>query len=230
MRRATAALLLLALTSCLQRSTVPDPERQRIAQELEGSTRWLDVALNVGPFFGDASKLLASDQPFAELELMETPRGELIAPPAPERVLPPGTSARIDRVEFPSGWVAARRVVTTPRDRPWVYLSVPGEARPVVLVLPPELTTFEGVRLELDRWFAPVDPTPVLRSFPEAHQRAIALKRLTEDMSPRAVQMAWGHPERKVVDRPSGTEEWAWPGDKRRAWFKDEKLLRWAPR
>jgi hypothetical protein len=228
MRRAIPLLLLLA--SCLQRSTVPDEERQRVTRELEGERRWFEVAMNVGPFFGDATKLLASDRPFDEVELMESPRGELITPPPAERVLPPGTPARIARVEFATGWVAARRVVTTPRDRPWVYLEVPGESRPVVLVLPPDLTTFEQVRLELDRWFEPVDPTPVLRGFPEEQQRAIAAKRLTEDMTARAVQMSWGYPERKVVDRPSGAEEWIWPGEKRRAWFKGDKLLRWSPR
>jgi hypothetical protein len=229
MRRAIPVVLLLA-ASCLPRSSVPDEERQRVARELEGERRWFEVAVNVGPLFGDASKLLASDRPVSEVELLESPRGELITPPPAERVLPPGTPARITKVEFPTGWIAARRVLTTPRDRPWVYLEVPGEARPVVLVLPPDLKTLEAVRLELERWFAPVDPTPVLREFPEEHQRAIAAKRLTEDMAARAVQMSWGYPERKVIDRPGGTEEWSWSEGKRRAWFKDGKLLRWSPR
>jgi hypothetical protein len=229
MRRAIALVLLLA-AACAQRSAVPDEERQRIARELEGERRWFEVAVHVGPFFGDATKLLASDRPLAEVELLETPRGELITPPPAERILPPGTPARITRIEFPTGWVAARRVVTTPRDLPWVYLEVPGEAKPVVVVLPPDVKNLDQVRLELDRWFVPVDPTPVLRELPEPHQRAIAAKRLTEDMTPRAVQMSWGYPDRKLVDRPAGTEEWSWSDGKRRAWFQDGKLLRWAPR
>jgi hypothetical protein len=229
MRRAIPLLLLLA-SSCLQRSSVPDEERQRAVRELEGERRWFEVAVHVSPLFGDASKLVAYDGPVREVELLQTPGGEVILPPPPERVLPPGTPARITKVEFPTGWVAARRVVMTPRDRPWVYLEVPGEARPVVLVLPPDLTTLDGIRLELERWFAPVDPTSALRELPEEHQRAIAAKALADDMVPRAVQMAWGFPERKVIDRPGGTEEWSWAEGKRRAWFKDGKLQRWAPR
>ena len=228
MRRALFLLLLLA--GCTQRSSVPDGERQRVVRELEGERRWFEVAVYVGPFFGDASKLLASDSPLAEVELIESPGGQVITPPAAERILLPGTPARIAKVEFPTGWVAAQRVVMTPRDRPWVYLEVPGQTRPVVLVLPPDLATFEQVRLELDRWFVPVDPTPVLRAFPEEHQRAIAEKRLTEDMTARAVQMAWGYPRQKTIDRPAATEEWSWAEGKRRAWFKDGRLLRWSPR
>ena len=63
MRRAIPLLLLLA-TACTQRSTVPDAERQRIAQELEGARRFFGVAVNVGPFFGDSSLRLASERPF----------------------------------------------------------------------------------------------------------------------------------------------------------------------
>ncbi|MFL5302863.1 MAG: hypothetical protein ACJ79R_21250, partial [Anaeromyxobacteraceae bacterium] len=102
--------------------------------------------------------------------------------------------------------------------------------RPMVVVLPQELTTFEQVRLELDRYLTAVDPAPVLRAFPEEQQAAIRTKRLVDDMPPRAVEMAWGYPEKKVIDRPSNAEEWAWPGGKRRASFKDGRLARWSPR
>jgi hypothetical protein len=46
-------------------------------------------------------------------------------------------------------------------------------------------------------------------------------------MSARAVEMAWGHPEKKVIDRPANSEEWRWPGGKRKAAFRDGKLVRW---
>jgi hypothetical protein len=39
--------------------------------------------------------------------------------------------------------------------------------------------------------------------------------------------MAWGLPEKRRIDRPAATEEWSWPGGKRRAFFQDEKLVRW---
>jgi hypothetical protein len=63
MRRALAVPLLLLAAACFQRSTVPDAERERAARELEGSQRWFAVAVHVAPFFGDGTKLLASDAP-----------------------------------------------------------------------------------------------------------------------------------------------------------------------
>jgi hypothetical protein len=228
MRRLLLPLLLLA--GCFPRAEVPDVERQKVTRELEGAPRYLEVAVHVGPFFGDQTKLLASDQPFSELELLESPSGQTVSPPPPERVLPPGTPVRIARIEFPTGWNIARRVVMTPRYHPWAFLEVAGEPRPVILVLPQELTTFEQVRLELDRYLAPVDPSPVMRAFPEEQQLAIRAKRLVDDMSPRAVEMAWGYPEKKVIDRPSNAEEWSWAGGKRHSSFKDGRLARWVPR
>ena len=228
MRRLFLPLLLLA--GCFPRAEVPDVERQKVARELEGAPRYLEVAIHVGPFFGDHAKLLASDQPFSELELLESPGGQTVSPPPPERVLPPGTPVRIARIEFPTGWNIARRVVMTPRYHPWAFLEVAGEPRPVILVLPQELTTFEQVRLELDRYLAPVDPSPVMRAFPEEQQLAIRAKRLVDDMPPRAVEMAWGYPEKKVIDRPSNAEEWSWAGGKRHSSFKDGRLARWVPR
>jgi hypothetical protein len=229
MTRALLAILLLS-AGCFPRASMPEAERQRVARELEGDARWLGVSVYVGPFFGDRSKLLASDQPFGELELLESPNGQVITPPPSERVLAPGTAVRVTRVEFPTGWVVAKRVVMTPRNHPWVFLEAAGETRPVVLVLPQELATFEDIRLELDRWLASADPAPVLAALSEEQRRAIGAKRLVDDMAPRAVEMSWGYPERKLVDRPANTEEWTWTGGRRKAWFKDQKLTRWQPR
>ena len=66
------------------------------------------------------------------------------------------------------------------------------------------------------------------RGHPSLRQRdAIGRKELVEGMSPRAVEMAWSLPERRRIDRPAATEEWIWPGGKRKAFFQDERLQRW---
>jgi hypothetical protein len=229
MRRIAASLLCLAAAGCLPHAQVPLADRERVERELTGARRWLDVAVNVGPFFGDGSKLLASEQPFQEIELLEGPGGATIRPPPPERVLVPGTAVRILRVELPTGWVIARRVVTTPRHHPWAWLEVAGEARPVILVLPQEVSKFEDVELKLDRWLSTTDPSAAWRALPDDQRAAIARKRLVEDMGTRAVEMAWGHPERKLIDKPARTEEWSWAEGRRRAFFHDGKLVRWEP-
>jgi hypothetical protein len=46
-------------------------------------------------------------------------------------------------------------------------------------------------------------------------------------MGPRAVEMAWGLPERKRIDRPAGTETWTWPGGHRSAVLREDRLSRW---
>jgi hypothetical protein len=223
-------ILLLALAACTPRATIPDAERQRVAQSIEGHGRFLRVACYAAPFFGDRSKMLLSDAPLRELDLVEATDGRPVAPPASERILPPGTPIRIDRIEFPTPWLIARRIVMTPRYHPWAMLEVPGDARPHVLVLSQTAASFDEVRAEVERVLSTDDPRPFLQSLPQEQRDAILRKELVEGMGPRALEMAWGQPDRRKIDRPAGTEEWSWTDGKRRAFLQDDKLVRWEPR
>jgi hypothetical protein len=241
MRRILLLLLLLLadlpLAGCAPAVVVPDEDRLRVTRELTGRRRWFKVAVNLGPFFGDRSKRFASDQPFSEVDLLESPGGKTILPPPAERILLPGTPAVVREVEFPTlsssqaiSWTIARRPVLTPRTLVWAYLDVPGVDQPVVLVLPPSVARFEDVKVELDRYLGNADPTPELQALPEGQRRAIARKEIAEGMGPAAATMAWGYPEKRIVDRPSAREQWIWPGAKRRAWFEDDRVVRFEPR
>src|SRR5512146_2946711 len=179
MRRAMLLFLLLA-PGCFPRVSVPDTARQRASPELEGQRRVTKVALFVGPFFGDGSSLLVSDQPFQELDLLRAPDDSVISPPPAERVLPPGTPVRVDKVEFPTGWTIAKRVVMTPRYHPWVLVDVPGDERPHVIVLPQTAVTFDDVRSEIERLLSTDDPTPAYAALPQEQREAIAKKELVE--------------------------------------------------
>jgi hypothetical protein len=230
MRRVLPLILLFA-AACVPRASVPDAERERASRELEGERRYTKVALWVGPFFGDNTKLLVSDSPFSELDLLQTSEGHTITPPQAQRVLLPGSPVRIEKVEFPTGWIIAKRVVMTPRYHPWVYLRLEGEPRPMVLVLPQTLGSADDVRLELERELGASDATSAFRALPDPERAAIARKEPLEGMGPKALEMAWGYPEKKVIDRPAGTEEWSWAGGRRKAFFQEGKLARWeAPR
>jgi len=234
MRRLIFSTLLLwavtPTTGCTPTALVPDADRLRVTRELEGKRRWLKVALWVGPFFADASRALASDQPFAEIELLETPGGRNIVPPRAERVLPPGTPVVLKDVEFPSPWLIARRPVLSPRYHPWLWLEVQGEVRPVVVVLPQTIASFDDVRGELDRYLSGTDPGPEFRALSEAQRKAIERKDVTEGMGPAALVMAWGYPEKRIVDRPAGREQWIWPTGRRKAWLESESLVRFESR
>jgi hypothetical protein len=228
MRRVLLAVLALAsLFACTPRAVIPDAERQRVSSELAGQRRWLRVAAYAGPLWGDRSKLLVSDVPPADLDLVQSAGGTPIAPPAPERILGPGTAVRIREIEFPTGWTIAKRVVMTPRYHPWVLLDVPGDARAHVLVLSQTAASLDDVRAEMERLLTADDPTTLFAALPQEHRDAILRKELVEGMSPRAVEMAWGFPERKRIDRPTSREEWIWPGAKRKAFLQDDRLARW---
>lgn len=228
MRKALAvAALLLPLAACAPRAIIPDSERERVHRELPGAQRWLRVAAYAAPLWGDHTKLLLSDQPLSELELVLSTGGDAVPPPPAERIVAPGTPVRILDVEFPTGWTIAKRVVMSPRYHPWVLLEVPGDARPHVVVLSQTAASFEDVRAELDRILTKDDPSSLLKSLPDEQRAAVMKKQLVEGMGARTVEMAWGLPERKKIDRPAGSEEWTWPAGKRRAFFQDERLVRW---
>jgi hypothetical protein len=228
MARALALLaLLVPLAACTPPAVIPDAERERVRRELDGERRYLRVAAWAGPLWGDHTRVLLTDLRPGELDLVLRPDGSAILPPPAERVVPPGTAVRVREVEFPTGWTIARRVTVTPRYHPWVYLEVPGDPRPHVIVLSQTTATYDDVRAELDRMLSRDDPSPALAALPQEQRAAILRKELVEGMSARAVELSWGFPERKRIDRPAGTEEWTWFGGKRRVFLQDDRLVRW---
>lgn len=226
MRRALLVLALLPLAACFPRAAITDTERERISHELDGQQRYLRVAAYAGPLWGDRSRVFVSELPPGEVDLVESASHEPIPPPKAERVLAPGTPVRLRKVEFPTGWLIAQRVVMTPRYHPWAYLDVGGDARPHVIVLSQTAASAEDLRGELDRLLARDDPSGAFAALPEEQRQAIMRKEPLEGMGARALEMAWGLPEKKRIDRPAGTEEWIWPGGKRRAFLRDERLER----
>jgi hypothetical protein len=222
---AALVLTLLAASACTPRVLVPELERTRARDALDGQRRYTRVALSVHPLYGDVGKALLLDAPAAEVDLLRGGNDERIAPPPAQRVLPPGTPVRILEVEFPSALLIARRVVMSPRYHPWVLVSVPNEPRPGVLVLSQDLATAEDAATELDRVLTSDDPSAAFLALPSDQREAILRKEPVEGMGVRAVEMAWGRPELRKIDRPSGSETWSWPGGKRRARFQDEKLV-----
>jgi hypothetical protein len=229
MRALLLAVSLATLASCAPRAVIPDAERERVGRELAGEQRFARAALLAGPLWGDHSRVLLSDQPLDELDLVQTTAGVPVAPPAAERVIAPGTPVRVRSVEFPTGWIIAKRVVMSPRYHPWVLVDVPGDPRPHVVVLSQLAASFDDVRAELDRVLSKDDPSSAFSSLPAEQRAAVLKKQLVDGMSTRAVELAWGLPEKKRIDRPAGTEEWVWPAGKRKASFQDDRLVRFEP-
>jgi hypothetical protein len=226
-RTAVVALAALALAGCAPLVVVPDAERERVHAALDGQARWARVALSVSPLYGDHARLLLLDAPASEVDLVRDTAGKVIPPPPPERILPPGTPLRIETVEFATGMAIASRAVMSPRYLPWVVLRLAGEDRPCVVVLSSGAASADGLIDELDRVLTRDDPSRLYAALPKDQREAVARKELIEGDSTRAAEMAWGVPEKVRIDRPAGTEEWTWPGGRRRAWFLNDKLQRW---
>lgn len=225
-----AVVALASLSACTPRAVIPDEERLRVSEELEGQPRFLRVALYAAPFFGDATRFLLTDQPVEEVELLEAVAGDKIPPPPAERVLPPGTRVRIRAVEFPSPWLIAKRIVMTPRYHPWALVEVQGDDRAYVIVLPQEAVRLEDVATDLGRLLSTDDPSADVSALPRDQQEAIRRKALVEGMTARAVELSWGQPEKRRIDRPAGTEDWTWPGARRAAHLKEDRLVKWEER
>jgi hypothetical protein len=216
---------LLALACATPDIHISEGEQLRSQRELAGGPpRFLRAASWVGPLWDDTEKLFLTDRPAEEIALVETPRGKPILPPKFERVLPPGTPVRIQRIEFPGTFTMAQRVLVSPRFHAWVYLALEGEPRPVILVLPREVKSAEEIRAELERYLAAEDPRPALAALPADVRERVLRKEVAPGMSARALEMAWGLPDRKRMDRPAGTEEWFW--GPRRVLLRDERVER----
>jgi hypothetical protein len=226
MRRLAVAAALALLQACVPPSQLPLEGRETVVRSLSGQPRYLRVAVYVAPFFGDGSRVLLSDRPVGELQVLEAPDGKPITPPQATRILPPGTPVFVDGVQFPTGTIAWSRPLTTPRYNPWLLATVEGVGKPAVLVLSTENARASDVLAEVGRVLTPDDPTPIYVALPESVREAIREKTIVEGMTREAVGMSWGYPDRIVMDRPARTEEWHWTNSPRKAFFQDERLVR----
>lgn len=226
---ALGLLLLAGPVACATATSLPDDERARLSDELTGHGRFLRVSCFKGPFWSDETKLLLSDLPPGELNLLTDTKGQPVQAGAPSGIVPAGRRVRIEKVEFPTALVVAGRLPYTPRYHPWISLSVEGEegSRPLVLVVRQEVKSREQFLALVAQYLGEVDPTPRLQQLPEAHRKAVAAKQVLVGMESEAVEAAWGFPERKVVDVKGGVraESWFWAGGKRSVALSDSKVV-----
>ncbi|WP_164020176.1 hypothetical protein [Pyxidicoccus trucidator] len=228
-----AVLFLAALASgCGSHTRMPPEARASLDRTLTGpeAVQYLRLSANVTPFFGDASKRLLTPYAPEDVRLLDDTKGKPISPGAVERIIPAGTKLRITKVEFPTSWVVAERVLYTPRTWPWVYLTEEGAPAgpPLVLVLPPNLERPEDFRTELEKYLAPRELTAQLDALPPAVKDAVREKRLVANMPLDAVRMAWGPPEqvRRTLEGTAKNEEWTYPAGRRKAFLTDGRLTR----
>ncbi len=227
------ALGLLLLTGCATANILPEKDRQDVSRALQGQVVYLRQSNAVMPFWSDQTKLLVNANPPDSIELLDNTSGQPILPGEPVGFLELGTRVYVDKIEFPTGLTVSRRGLFTPREYPWIYLSLVGEkhGRPYVAVLRQGIKSREELLAAFDQSFSKDDPTVLLKNYPPEVAAAIRAKKLMAGMDAEAVQMAWGHPERIRVEQVGGerVETWTWPTGKRTATLKSGKLVSTTP-
>ncbi|MCE9671143.1 hypothetical protein LY474_25355 [Myxococcus stipitatus] len=226
-------LLLAALASgCASYTRMAPESRASLQRTLTGpdAEQFLRVSAHVTPFFGDGSKRLLTPYAPEDLRLLDDSGGKPINPGPVETTLPVGTKLRITKVEFPTAWVVAERVLYTPRTWPWVYLAREDAPNgpPLILVLPPNLEQPDDFRAELEKYLSPQGLTAQLEALAAPVREAVLAKKLVANMSADAVRMAWGPPEvvRRTLEGTAKNEEWTYPGGRRKAFLTDGRLAR----
>lgn len=218
MRQALAVAVLAWSTGCATAQIGLSGEASAQAERRwAGAERFLRVSAYVTPFFGDATKkFLSTDRP-EHVALVLNPDGSPVQPGKPEGIVPAGTVVRVVKIEFPTPYVMATRVLFTPRTLAWVYLDVAGTpkgALPHLLVLRPGIKDEAELDAELAVLLSAEDVGKRLAELEEPVREAVRTKRAVAGMSADALTMAWGPPERKTItfDEGKKKEVWSWGG------------------
>jgi hypothetical protein len=233
MRKLIAAVLFLCLGSaCASQVLIPPEERGAIERDLSGSNREKHLRLSyyVTPFFGDEGKRLLTPVPPDEVRLLNEPNGSPVSPGAVQKILPAGTKVRITKIEFPTSFVMAERILYTPRHQPWVYLQADGEPKekPLILVLRPKIRNQKEFMAELERYLSNTDLSELFSSWSDTVRDAVKSKMAIADMPAEALEMAWGYPERKKIalEETGRSETWIYADGKKTAVLIDGRVNR----
>lgn len=230
-RVALAAVTALVLTGCATAQiTVPPTDVADLERNLRGDSRFLRVSMHVTPFYGDQTRKLLTPVAPELVRYLNDASGKPLNPGPVEATFPAGTSVRIMKAEFPSGWTMAERVLYTPRSLVWVYVDVAGRptnAPPAVLVMRPGIKTADEFNTELERLLTRQDPALRLEGFSDAVRTAVRAKKAVKDMPSEALEMAWGYPENKRVEMIDSQrhETWYWGDKAREAKLVDGRLV-----
>lgn len=228
--RAWIVLATLACTGCVTAQVaLPPTQAADLERTLPGDMRFLRVSMYVTPFFGDATKRLLTPVPPELVRLLDGTDGKPLNPGSVDRIIPAGTPVRITKVEFPSTWVMAERVLYTPRTLVWIYVelpSAPKTAPPLIVVLRPGLRAHDEFMTEFERHLSLHPIEDRLERMPEHIREAISKKVALVDMNSDALEMAWGFPESKRFEL-EGTERketWKWAEGARSAVLVDGRV------
>ncbi|MBI5508558.1 MAG: hypothetical protein HY903_07380 [Deltaproteobacteria bacterium] len=236
MKLLTTTLLLL-LCSCASQTRIPAPVRAAISARHLGRAVELRHSCYYGDLYDENEKWLLSPYPFAETYHIVDLDGAPIHPHGQRGVIPAGTPFVIKEIEFPDTAALAKRMLTTPRYNPWVYLTPASEAVGLpagrsffILLLPMDLESETTVEKALNEALAPKGEVSAwLAARRPTVQAAIGNKEAIAGMSEAEVVAALGSPPRWFAEQ-NGTipVRVAWyPG--REVWLEKDTVTEVKP-
>ena len=216
---AKTTLLLICAGACASATTLPAPAREAFASRHQGRVVELRQSCYYGDLYDENEKWLLSPYPFANTYHIVDLNGAPIHPKAQRGIVPAGSKFVIEQVEFPSSWAMAKRMLTTPRYNPWVYLrAVPGGldaavvSQPFILILPSDVASEEAAETELNKRLSPEGEVSAwLQTLRPTVQVAIGNKEAVSQMSLAELLAALGEPFRwfsELVDGQPAQVAW----------------------
>lgn len=219
------ALAFVALWRCASQTRIPPQVRSAISARHAGKIVELRHSSYFGDLYDENEKWLLSPYPFADTHHIVDLDGKPIHPSGQKGIAPAGTRFVVQQIEFPDASAMAKRMLTTPRYNPWVYLTpADGERlsldgrKAFILLLPMDLDTEEGVEAALAKALAPEgEITTWLGTRRPTVRVAIDHKDVIPGMSRDELFAAWGEPPMWFVEQHEGKEA-------RVAWYTSKEV------
>jgi hypothetical protein len=218
-RQLSLVLLLASAFACASQTKLPADVRTAIDQRHQGHLAELRRSYYYGELYDENEKWLLSPYPFADTYHIVDLDGAPIHPKVQLGILPAGTKVVVDKVEFPDTWTMTKRMLTTPRYNPWVYVRgapddahIPKNAKPMVIILPFDLDKEEAVEAAINKELAPDgEVTKWLASMRPTARAAIENKDVVPGMNLQELSASQGDPPRWFNDRAgTGPAQVAW--------------------
>jgi hypothetical protein len=228
------------LPACATQTHLSAAIRSGLSQQHVGSVVQLRASCFYGDLYDENDLWLLSPYTFASTSHIVDLKGLPLHPQKLRGLWPAGSRFVVERLEFPTRWAMARRMLVTPRFNPWVYLRrLPEPGEPVakeggeplyVWVLPEALESSGAVESALAAALAPDGTvTQWLQTLQPTHKIAVQHKEILVGMPRAALLAAMGEPQRFFADQQAGRRVTvAWYAD-REAWLLDEVVVEVRP-
>ncbi|MBN1960324.1 MAG: hypothetical protein JW841_05215 [Deltaproteobacteria bacterium] len=203
----TYIYLVVITTSCASQTLLTLSSRERINSRHQNHIVSLRQSCYYGDLYDENEMWLLSPYPFDETSHIINLQGEPIHPQGQRGIIPAGSSFIVKKIEFPDSTAMAKRMLTTPRYNPWIYLIptqntiTPTNRKYFILLLPMNLAKETLVESAIAKQLAePENVNSWLKSLRPTIRAAILNKDIAVGMKIDELTAAMGTPLRWFKD------------------------------